>query len=130
MIRRMLAAFLLLAAIQAPASAQAQRASAPREPLPMAVFARLPETERPRINTDGTALAAKIRVNGEQILAIIPLDQPNARPMLIARDGEFDQRDDVRTTNWAWIDPDNLLIWIASRTDVDGQRVDATRVIA
>ena len=130
MIRHWLAAILLLVAAESPVLAQVQRAVAPREPIPMAVFARLPETERPRINTDGTALAAKVRVNGEQILAIIPLDQPNARPMLIARDGEFDQRDDVRTTGWEWIDPDNLLISIASRTDVDGQRVDATRVIA
>src|SRR5688572_10648480 len=130
MIRHWLAAILLLVAAESPVLAQVQRAVAPREPMPMAVFARLPETERPRINTDGTALAAKVRVNGEQILAIIPLDQPNARPMLIARDGEFDQRDDVRTTSWEWIDPDNLLISIASRTDVDGQRVDATRVIA
>src|SRR5687768_6703512 len=130
MIKHWLAAILLLMAAESPALAQAQRAVAPREPMPMAVFARLPETERPRINTDGTALAAKVRVNGEHILAIIPLDQPNARPMLIARDGEFDQRDDVRTTNWAWIDPDNLLIWIASRIDLDGQRVDASRVIA
>ena len=81
----------------------------------MAVFARLPETERPRINTDGTALAAKIRVEGEQILAVIPLDEPNARPIPIARDGEFDQLDDFRTINWEWIDPDNLLIWVASR---------------
>ena len=130
MIRRWFAAILLLVAAEGAALAQAQRAVAPREPIPLAVFARLPETERPRINTDGTALAAKVRVNGEQILAIIPLDQPNPRPMLIARDGEFDQRDDVRTTNWSWIDSDNLLIWIASRIDLDGQRVDATRVIA
>ena len=127
---RWLAAFLLLAGAQGPAAAQMQRAVAPREPLPINVFARLPETERPRINTDGTAIAAKVRVEGEQILAIIPLGVPNPRPVLVARDGEFDQRDDVYTTNWEWIDPDNLLIWIASRTDLDGQSVDATRLIA
>jgi dienelactone hydrolase len=130
MIRRVIAAILLLLATAAPGGAQGRPAAAPREPLPLALFARLPETERPRINTDGTALAAKIRAGGEQILAIVPLDTPDARPMLIARDGEFDQRDDVWTTNWEWIDADNLLIWIASRTDLDGQRVDATRVIA
>jgi dipeptidyl aminopeptidase/acylaminoacyl peptidase len=129
-IRALWAAVLLLVFADAPAPAQVQTAVAPREPLPMSAFARLPETERPRINTDGTALAAKIRANGEQVLAIIPLDQPNARPIVIARDGEFDQRDDVRTTNWEWIDADNLLIWISSRTDLDGQKVDATRVIA
>src|SRR5688572_243371 len=116
MIRRWFAAILLLVAAESPALAQPQQATAPREPIPLAVFARLPETQSPRINTDGTALAAKVRVNGEAVLAIIPLDEPNPRPMLIARDGEFDQRDDVRTTGWFWIDPDNLLITIASRT--------------
>ena len=130
MIRHWLAAILLLVAAENFALAQMQRAVAPREPLPIAVFARLPETERPRINTDGTALAARIRADGESALAIIPLDDPNPRPMVIARDGEFDQREDVRTTDWQWIDPDNLLIWIASRTDLDGTPVDATRVIA
>lgn len=127
--KKWFAAVLLLAAIGAPAAAQTRPAVAPREPMPLAIFARLPETERPRISTDGQALAAKIRVNGEQLLAVIPLDTPDARPQIIARDGEFDQRDDVRTTNWQWIDADNLLIWIASRQDLDGQKVDAVRVI-
>ena len=130
MVRHWFAAILLIVAAEGAALAQAPRATPPREPLPMAVFARLPETERPRINTDGTALAAKIRVEGEQILAVIPLDEANPRPIPIARDGEFDQLDDFRTINWEWIDPDNLLIWVASWTDVDGQRVDGTRLIA
>jgi len=128
--KKWLAAALLLVAIGAPGSAQMRQAVAPREPFPLSVFSRLPETERPRISTDGSALAAKVRVNGEQVLAIIPLDTPDARPQIIARDAEFDERDQFRTTDWDWIDPDNLLIWVASRTDLDGQKVDATRVIA
>ena len=120
---------LCLAALGAPAAAQLRPAVAPREPFPMTVFSRLPEIERPRISTDGRALAAKVRVNGQQVLAVIPLDAADARPQVIARDGEFDQRDDIRTINWEWIDADNLLIWIASRQDLDGQKVDARRVI-
>lgn len=127
MLGRFLAAFLILAAAHGPASAQ--RSAAPDTPFPLEVFARLPETESPRINTDGTALAAKIRSGGEQVLAIIPLDAADSRPVVIGRDGEFDQRDDIRTTNWQWIDPDNLLIWIASRQNIDGQQADATRII-
>jgi dipeptidyl aminopeptidase/acylaminoacyl peptidase len=128
--KKWFAATLLLVALGAPAAAQVRQAVAPREPFPLSVFSRLPETERPRISTDGSALAAKVRINGEQVLAVIPLDTPDARPQIIARDGEFDQRDQFRTTNWDWIDPDNLLIWVASRTDVDGQKADGTRVIA
>lgn len=122
-------AALVVAAIGTTAEAQIRPAEAPREPFAMSVFSRLPEIERPRISTDGRALAAKVRVNGQQVLAVIPLDAPDARPQVIARDGEFDQRDDIRTTGWQWIDPDNLLIWIASRQDLDGQKVDARRVI-
>jgi len=127
--KKWLAAMLWLAALGAPAAAQMRPAPAPREPFALSVFSRLPETERPRISPDGQALAAKIRANGQQILAVIPLDAADARPQIIARDGEFDQRDDVRTTNWEWIDADNLLIWIASRQDLDGQKIDAVRVI-
>jgi acetyl esterase/lipase len=129
--KKWFAAMLLLSTFAAPAAAQGvQPAAAPSQPLPLSVFARLPETERPRISTDGSALAMRVRVNGEQVLAVVPLDEPNARPQVIARDAEFDAREQFRTTDWSWVDPDNLLISVAQRTDVDGQRVDATRVIA
>jgi dipeptidyl aminopeptidase/acylaminoacyl peptidase len=129
---------LLLTVGQGMAVAQSQDApsirpsAAPRTPVPLAAFARLPETDRPRLSTDGTALAAKIRHNGEQYLAIVPLDRPNARPEIIARDGDIDQRSDVRITNWQWVDADNLLIWVASQIELTGagQRVEATRVVA
>ena len=106
--------------------------AAPRTPMPLAAFARLPETDRPRINTDGTSLAAKIRVNGQQFLALVPLDTPNARPQIIARDGDIAERTDLQIANWQWIDPDNLLIWVTSEFELSGagQRVQASRVVA
>ncbi|HYD12488.1 MAG TPA: alpha/beta fold hydrolase [Allosphingosinicella sp.] len=123
-------AFLWLGALAAPAAAQQQTAPAPREPIPLAVFARLPEMQQVRISTDGRALAFRIRVNGEQALAVLPLDEPNARPQIVARDAEFDQREGFRTSGWTWIDPDTLLIAVEQRTDFEGQRVTASRVIA
>lgn len=128
--KKWLLAILWLGAFGTPAAAQPQPAAAPAQPFPMAVFARLPETERPRISTDGRALAMRVRLNGEPALAVVALDEANARPQIVARDAEFDQREGFRTTEWDWIDPDNLLIWVSQRTDVDGQRVDASRVIA
>ena len=123
-------ALLWLGALAAPAAAQPQPAQAPREPLPLAVFARIPEMQQVRISTDGKALAFRIRVNGEQALAVLALDEPNARPQIVARDAEFDQREGFRTSGWSWIDPDTLLISVVQRTDMEGQRVDASRVIA
>ena len=130
MVRGVFASLLLLVAANTQVAAQPQTTPAPSEPMPLEAFAQHQDTERPRINTDGTALAMKVRANGEQYLAVIPLDTPDRTPQIIGRDGEFDQRDDVRTTGWDWIDADNLLIWIASRIDLDGQRADATRVVA
>ena len=123
-------AILLLGALAAPLAAAPEATPTPREPFPMAVFARLPEMQQVRISTDGKALAFKVRVNGTQALAVLALDEPNARPQIVARDAEFDQTEGYTTTSWRWIDPDNLVISVAQRTDLEGERVTATRVIA
>ena len=124
-------ALLWLGAFAAPAAAiQPQAAQAPREPLPLAVFARLPEMQQVRIATDGKAIAFRIRSGGAQALAVLALDEPNARPQIVARDAEFDQNEGYRTQSWSWIDPDNLIIQVGQRTDLEGERVLATRVIA
>jgi hypothetical protein len=102
-------------ALTASADAQLRSAAAPQQPIPAAVFARLPQTQGPQINSDGTAVAAKIRSNGQQVLAIIPLDAADARPTIVARDGDgsADQAGgERRIVNWDWVDADNLLVWI------------------
>jgi dipeptidyl aminopeptidase/acylaminoacyl peptidase len=123
-------AFLWLGAFAAPAAGQQPSAQTPREPFPLAVFARLPEMQQVRISTDGRALAFRIRVNGAQALAVLALDEPNARPQIVARDAEFDQNEGYQTRGWRWIDPDTLLVSVAQRTDLEGERVEASRVIA
>jgi dipeptidyl aminopeptidase/acylaminoacyl peptidase len=124
--------FASLIALAAATTAPAQMkpvAAAPSAPLPLAAFGKLPSIEGPAISTDGKMLAAKVRSGGAQYLALLPLDDPNAKPDLIAKDGEFDKRGDVRTIRWRWIDADNLLVWISAREDLDGQKYDAIRVI-
>ena len=70
---------LLAASLVLPAAggitvfAQPRATPAPAQPLPMEAFARLPQTENPRISAKGSALAAKVRSNGRQALAVIPL---------------------------------------------------------
>ncbi|HEY0324430.1 MAG TPA: prolyl oligopeptidase family serine peptidase [Allosphingosinicella sp.] len=114
------------------AAAQTAQAPAPAEPIPPAVFARLPQTENPQISTNGSALAAKIRSDGRQVLAIIPLDTPNARPEIIGRDNDrsFDQRGATRIVDWDWVDDENLLIWLQARSDIMGQDVEERRLAA
>jgi dipeptidyl aminopeptidase/acylaminoacyl peptidase len=120
-------------ALTASADAQLRSAAAPQQPIPAAVFARLPQTQGPQINSDGTAVAAKIRSNGQQVLAIIPLDAADARPTIVARDGDgsADQAGgERRIVNWDWVDADNLLVWIQQRASVEGQPVTETRIAA
>jgi len=118
-----------IALAAAPAAAQLKTTPAPATPLPVKVFGMLNTLQGPAISTDGKSLAAKVRIKGEQYLAILDLNKPDAAPQLIARDGDFDKRDDVRATNWQWVDPNNLLIWISSRQNIDGYKYDADRVI-
>jgi pimeloyl-ACP methyl ester carboxylesterase len=118
-----------LALASAPLAAQLKPTPAPDKPLPVSVFGMLNSLENPDISTDGKALAAKLRIKGEQYLAIVDLARADAPPQIIAKDGEFDKRDDVRAVDWDWIDPNNLLIWISSRQDIDGYKYDAVRVV-
>ncbi len=126
----LLACCLALAATTAASAQMKPAATAPAEPLPLAAFARLPSLERPVVSADGKMLAAKMRHGGEQVLAVIPVGQPDAKPQIIGSDGDFDKAGDVRTVDWRWIDADNLLIWIAGRTHIYGQSYDALRVAA
>lgn len=115
--------------IATPLSAQLKpSAVAPSTPIPVATFGKLPDIEDPEISPDGRMLAAKVRAGGEQYLAVIPADG-SAQPKLIAKDGDFDERGDVRTLDWQWVDGDHLLIRIAARELIEGQPFDAARVI-
>jgi alpha-beta hydrolase superfamily lysophospholipase len=64
---------------QAAASA-APAAAGPRQERPLELFAALPHFSGPRLSPDGTRLAVKMRVQGQQVLAIVALNDPAARP--------------------------------------------------
>lgn len=134
---RIVKAFALALALPAAlagatAAAQPRTTPAPATAIPTSVFSRLPQTEGPRISANGLALAAKIRSEGRQVLAVIPLDTPGARPEIIGRDNDenFDRRGNTRIISWEWIDDDNLLIWLAAKSDVVGFDVEERRVAA
>lgn len=119
-----------LAAAMAPVGAMAQMPTtpAPDAPIPIATFGQLPALQGPDISPDGKMLAAKIRHDGETYLAVIPADGSSG-PSLVTRDGQFDERGDLRVVGWNWADEKNLLITIAGRENIQGQKYDATRVV-
>ena len=129
--QRILAALLIGVAL--PAAAFSQSNAATRAPaaypdkVPLEVFSQFPSIAGPRVSPGGKAIAAKVRLQGRQALALVPLD--GAKPEIIAKDGEFDQLEDLVIQGWRWADDENLLITVSSRQNFFGQWFDATRLV-
>ena len=121
----MVAALLWSAA----AYAQPARVPGPATPIPVAVFAQFPAMSGAEISADGKLIAAKFRSGGEKVLGIVDLSQPNAKPFLIAKDGDFMGYGDRRVIDWRWFDGENLLIRLVEYTDLEGQKFDVGRII-
>jgi dipeptidyl aminopeptidase/acylaminoacyl peptidase len=99
------------------------------EPVPTAVFAQLPFMADPSISPSGRYVAAKLRVSGRQHLAVIDLEDPNARPVLLGTEGDFDELDDVLFQDWEWVGDDNLVVTASSPQTIQGERYTAVRHI-
>ena len=110
-----------------PVAAAAAPAAAQDQVLPLAAFSHFPDIEGPRISPGGKVIAAKVRFQGGQALAVVPIG--GGKPEIIAKDGAFDRMDDFVMRSWVWIDDDNLLITLTSRQNFFGQWFDAARLI-
>ncbi|MDB5694116.1 MAG: uncharacterized protein JWO81_3179 [Alphaproteobacteria bacterium] len=110
----------------APAAASAQQQA---DAVPLEAFSHWPDVADPKISPGGKVIAAKVRFQGKQALAIIPIGV-GAKPEIIARDGDFDQQGDIVIRSWRWVDDDNLLISLSSRQNFIGEWFDATRLVA
>ncbi len=133
MIRRV---FLALAASAASLPAAAQPAATPPSaaaPAPRALedFAALPFIEQPLLSPDGSKLAAKLAVNGEQYFAILPIFG-EGRPRLVPSDG--------KDINWCrWVNNDWLVLGVGALDRIYdtelyvrrtiGVRADAQKVV-
>ncbi|HEX6376481.1 MAG TPA: prolyl oligopeptidase family serine peptidase [Allosphingosinicella sp.] len=132
----LLTALLLGAALGGLAQAQEPVAggAAPAQPqsgiVPLEVFAQFPAIQEPDISPGGKAIAAKIRFEGGQALAVLPIGA-GGRPEIIAKDGSFDEEGDFVMRGWRWIDDDNLVIVLTSRQNYMGYFwFDGSRAIA
>jgi dipeptidyl aminopeptidase/acylaminoacyl peptidase len=107
----------------------AAAAANPADVVPLEVFSHFPDLDDPAISPNGQAIATKIRFQGGQALAIVPI-AAGGKPDIIAKDGQFDQQDESVMRSWRWADDDNLLITLTSRQNFMGQTFDASRLIA
>lgn len=94
-------------------SAIAPAADAPAPP-PIEAFAELPFIEGPQLSPDGLRVAARMSMNGEQALAIIPLE--DHRKMMRLGIGPTD------LNGWTWVNDDWLVARIGMINAVEGDR--------
>jgi dipeptidyl aminopeptidase/acylaminoacyl peptidase len=117
------AAICLAFSCSFPGSAGAQTQAPPvgNGPRPIEDFARLPFLQDPEMAPGGKAVAARIAAEGQQFLAILPLD---GRKPLVTRGN------DGLDLNWFdWVNDDWLVAGLGSTTLVEGQEWYITRLL-
>lgn len=116
-----LAASLLVAPLvqaqpaQVPASAPTKR--------PVLDFAKLPFIESPALSPDGTHVAAKVAVGGQQMLAILNLfGGPGVKPALVGL-GKND------LLSWDWVNDGWLVLRLGDSAKFEGDDFYVTRLV-
>ncbi len=100
----------------------------PTERVPSWVFGKRPFIQQPRLSPDGTKVAVKLARDGKEVLSLIDLSKPGSTPEFLMKNEEYRDVGDRTVASWRWIGNDNLVVTLASRENVFGQRVDVTRL--
>lgn len=125
--KKLLLALVGAAALPVLAQAPAQQAGGR---VATAAFAQLPFMTQPRLSPDGSKVAMQLSHGGTTHIAVLDLAVPNAKPMIIASAGEYREVGDRTIADWSWVGNDNVVVTLASRENIYGQRYDVTRLFA
>ena len=90
-------------------------------PVPIEAFAELPRIDSPKLSPDGTRIAAKIAIEGRQMLVIVSLFDRKAPPIVI------NTRNDDDLNWWRWVGDQWLAVGLGAEQTIYGQEVYATR---
>jgi pimeloyl-ACP methyl ester carboxylesterase len=101
-----------------------------RTMLPISVFGKRPFMQQPRISPDGTKIVVQMSKDGKGFLGLIDLTKPGSAPDFFIATDEFRDVGDRTVTAWRWVGNDNVVVTMASREDLQGQRADLTRLAA
>lgn len=105
-----------------PATPSAAARPAVPAPLPVEVFAELPQIQKPAISPDGTRLLARLARNGQMLLALIPLDGKSAPTY-------FDPgKSDLRW--WRWVNDEWAVIGVGIEQPFEGDEFYFRRAIS
>lgn len=123
----------LATALGVPASAQLKPSTDwESKTVPVDIFAQFPMVSKPRISPDGKTIAAKIRANGKQVLALLTVGQAGVPAKVIAQDDDFAVASigARQIVSYEWLDSDHLLIGLDSYDNADGEWFDNIRYAA
>uniref|UniRef100_UPI0035C9F4C4 alpha/beta hydrolase family protein n=1 Tax=uncultured Sphingomonas sp. TaxID=158754 RepID=UPI0035C9F4C4 len=105
------AAVLAAAAVPATAQTPVGTTAAPA-PIPAESFGELPFLESPRLSPDGTRVAVKLALKGQQRFAIIPL--ADTKKVVLIDPGNND------VNGWSWVNDDWLIATVGNTAPVEG----------
>ncbi|MCC6478673.1 alpha/beta hydrolase family protein [Sphingorhabdus sp.] len=95
-----------------------------------AVFGKRPFMRSPRLSPDGTKLAVMMSKDGTDNLGWLDLAQPGAKPNFFVQAEEFRDAGDRTVSSWQWVGNKTIVVTLASREIINGQRGDLRRLAA
>ena len=115
----------------APATAQTSAAAEQTsQRVPISEIGTIPNTQQVRISPEGNRLAMTINDDGQEVYAVLDLDDPNPTPRIFASSGEFMEAGDRTVGFYRWIGNDHVVFQLVSRENIFGQRGDLARLVA
>ncbi|KQM68070.1 peptidase [Sphingomonas sp. Leaf17] len=119
-------ALLLATPTAAPVAASPGETPPATDRIPVETFATLPNVTDPQLSPDGTRIAAKFNVKGEQLLVISQLFAAagEMKPPAIVRTGKT-----VDVNWWRWVGNDWLAVGLGSQQTVYGTETYITRTL-
>jgi dipeptidyl aminopeptidase/acylaminoacyl peptidase len=98
--------------------------------VPTSWFRRIPSLRGPQLSPDGTRMVVRMSNRGRDYLAWLPVDDRNATPNFFAAMNEYRDAGDRTVATYRWVGNENIVMTLASREIIFGQRSDLTRLVS
>lgn len=98
--------------------------------VPTEWFAKRPFMQQPRLSPDGSKVIVRMSNQGRDYLALIDLTRPGSRPDFFMAANEYRDAGDRTMGAYRFVGNNTVVVTVASREILGGQRVDLTRLVA
>ena len=114
------ASFALIGA-GAPLAAQTAPAAPKQAPgVDLSVFAQAAFMQQPRLSPDGTKVALRVGIKGDEFLGYIDITKPGSKPVIIASNTEYREVGDRTIAGFRWVGNKHVVFTLASRENIFG----------